>query len=482
MPEFFKHAMVMLSGAVFAQAIPLLVSPILTRLYTPTQFGVFSSVVALAGILSVIVSLRFDLAIVLPRERRDAANLAALALVAAVGLCLFMWLAGLAFYPWFSHLGMFKGLGIWWHAVPLLTLLIALQQVWQFFANREKKYKAIAAGNVILQITVAIVGIGLGLAMSGVPALNGLVIARLCGFAIGVALLYGSLRLLWRQYRPLVSVPGMREAAVTYRRFPFFNVPYSLAGVFSREFLVLALTSAGQLQAAGLYGFARLLLNAPINFLTAALSQVFYREAATNADTPAFRTFVLRLMAVFAVGLPPVFALAGCWAEYGFGLIFGEKWVQSGFYAAILMPIALLSVLTSWPERIFEVRNRQHWALTIQLSFDLASVLAVVLILHGGHGVTLAVLTYVGIQIAYQLVYLFAVFRLVGLTIRQYAAIVMSIIAGASAALLLHQMTRLGFLTSIHRLIIEGLWVGLLSSAGAWFAYRRIGARFKGVE
>lgn len=483
MPEFFKHAIVMLSGAVLGQAIPLIISPILTRLYTPTEFGVFSSVVALAGILSVIVTLRFDLAVVLPHDRRDAANLIGLALLSSIGMCVGVWLIMVLLHPWLSALQMFHSLGAWWHAVPILALLIAVQQTFAFFANREKKYKAIASANVALQGLAAVIGIGIGYFFASKDGwINGLVIARVSGYALGVVFLYRALRLLWREYRPLISRQGMGNAAVAYRRFPCFNVPYSLAGVFSREFMVLALTSSSQLQAAGHYGFARLILNAPINFLTAALSQVFYREAAINVDTAGFRRFVLRLMLVFAAGLTPMFALAGCWAEAGFAYLFGEGWRESGVFAAMLMPIALLSVFTSWPERIFEVRDRQHWALMIQVGFDMSSVIGVIYVLQFFHNVTAAIAVYVAVQLLYQLVYLYAVFRLVGLGGGRYAGVIGVIAVSAIVILAMSCGLRYAFPKEGERFIIECFLASLFSVAGALLASRWITARFKGVE
>lgn len=481
MADFFKHAMVMLSGAVLAQAIPIAISPILTRLYTPSQFGVFSSVVALAGILSVIASLRFDLAVVLPKEREDAANLVALALVSAAIFCGSVWLIVFGFYPFFSRLQIFNSLGVWWNAVPILAFFIAFQQLLAFFANREKQYKAIAFGNVALQSMAAVTGIGIGLLLADKSWLNGLVVARLCGFAAAGLLLFLSLRHFWLQYRPFVSWRMMRATTVAYRKFPYFNVPYSLAGVFSREFLVLAFTAASQLQAAGHYGFARLILNAPINFLTAALSQVFYREAATNADTLQFRRFVFRLMLLFSVGLTPIFALAGWWAEPGFSFLFGSEWAQSGVFAAMLMPIALLSVFTSWPERIFEVKHRQHWALIIQLCFDLTSVTCVVLMLRWNYDVVPTIAVYVAIQILYQLIYLLAVFHLVGLNIRQYAGVLAIVISGAFFVTGAHSVLQDIFPEHLVRLIIEGFFVLLLSGGGVLLAHRWRTMHFKGV-
>lgn len=438
MTVFFRHAFVMLSGSVVAQAVPLLVMPILTRLYTPADFGVYSSLVAIAGIVSIVSCLRFDLAIVLPQENRDAANLAMLATFAALVLNVVLVLV-LSF--WFNslaiHLPMLKTLGGWAYVAPLLALLIALQQILSFFANREKLYRLIAISNITLQITAAILAISIGYFFAG-HQINGLSLARVAGVLVAVFFLYTLLRRVWSGYRPLVSRAGMQEALVRYRQFPLFNVPYSLTGVFSREFIVLVLTSFGLLQVAGHYGLARTILNAPINFMTAALSQVFYREAAENLHTSAFRSMTLKLMFVLAAGLAPLFAIGFLWSEEIFTILFGRGWYEAGRFAALLMPLAMLSLFTSWPERIFEVCQKQKLALFIQLTFDSVSIAAVIWLLRINKPALFVVSVYVVVQLVYQLVYLYYVFRLAELGTKKYFMLLTFIAACFFLVVLIH--------------------------------------------
>jgi len=40
--EFAKNVLTLMTGTTIAQAIPIAISPILTRIYTPEDFGVFA--------------------------------------------------------------------------------------------------------------------------------------------------------------------------------------------------------------------------------------------------------------------------------------------------------------------------------------------------------------------------------------------------------------------------------------------------------
>jgi O-antigen/teichoic acid export membrane protein len=407
--EFSRHVLTMMTGNAIAQAIPLLASPLLTRLYSPTEFGVLSAIIAAGGMLSVLFTLRYELAVVLPRAESDAASLAALALACSIAWGVATVLLLLLFPVIAATL--FARASDYVLAIPLLAIAIGCSQILSFAANRERRYRTIASGSVLQQMSAAVISIALG--WLGAP-LNGLIVGRLSGYVIAVAYYINRLADILKTWAGLVSSRRVIENASTYRQFPAFNVPYSFIGNFSREFLVLALTAMHQTEAAGLYGLARSALTAPIGFLSASLSQVFYKEAAVSIGTPEFKQLTLKFLRYLAAGLAPFFVLGWFWAPEVFKIVFGAQWREAGVYASALMPIGYLSLFTSWPERVFEVRGKQRLSLTIQATFDAVTVAVVGFALLRGMPPLVAIYWYVAIQCFYHLTYLAAVFRLSG--------------------------------------------------------------------
>jgi O-antigen/teichoic acid export membrane protein len=422
MPEsnqFLRHILTMVTGTALAQAIPLLVSPLLTRLYTPADFGVLSAVVAAAGILSVVSTLRYELAIVLPKDEAGAANLAAIALAAMVALCITTTIL-IAGFPDAAH-HILSRASSYALVVPLLTALLSFSQLLSTAANREREYVTIATGSVLQQIVAALFSIGAGFAALPV---NGLIVGRLSGYAIACVYYVRRLASILERWVGLVERPKLFEEATTYRQFPFFNVPYSLVGSISREFLILAFTAMHQAEAAGYYGLARSVLTAPIGFLSTSLSQVFYKEAAVSIGTPEFKRLTLNMLRYFGAGLLPFFVLGWFWAPDVFQLVFGTHWREAGNFAALLVPIGCLSLFTSWPERVFEVRRKQHWSLSIQLTFDSITVGLVTLALIQGATPLTAIKVYVAVQCIYHLTYLAAIFGLSGFNSKDFGKFV----------------------------------------------------------
>ena len=73
--EFTRNVLTLMTGTTIAQAIPIAISPILTRLYTPKDFGVLALFVAITSIFGSIANGRYELAIMLPKKDEDAINI-----------------------------------------------------------------------------------------------------------------------------------------------------------------------------------------------------------------------------------------------------------------------------------------------------------------------------------------------------------------------------------------------------------------------
>ena len=87
---FSKNLITLLSGTTIAQAITLLLSPVLTRLYTPHEFGVIGTFLSIVAAIALIISLRYEIAIVLPKKEENAINLVALAAIITIIICEFL--------------------------------------------------------------------------------------------------------------------------------------------------------------------------------------------------------------------------------------------------------------------------------------------------------------------------------------------------------------------------------------------------------
>ena len=70
--EFTKNVLTLSIGTTLAQALPIAVSPILTRIYSPDDFGILALFISISLIFGSIANLRYELAVVLPERDEDA--------------------------------------------------------------------------------------------------------------------------------------------------------------------------------------------------------------------------------------------------------------------------------------------------------------------------------------------------------------------------------------------------------------------------
>ena len=62
--DFLKYTLVLVSGTVLAQLIPILLQPILRRIYTPEQFGLFAVYSSIFSMLVVVAAGKYETTIV----------------------------------------------------------------------------------------------------------------------------------------------------------------------------------------------------------------------------------------------------------------------------------------------------------------------------------------------------------------------------------------------------------------------------------
>ena len=209
--SFFDNALVMMGGTALAQAIPILFAPVLTRIYSPEQYGVLATFIGVAAVMTVVATLRLEPAVVLPENDAVAANIAAVALLVATVVSALVLVVALAGKEFIARQWPAVGNGAWLLLVGPMVLLLALTQTASFWANRTRRFSVIAGGTVLQQGGTALLSLFAGL--SGGAQL-GLVAGRFGGQCLSAVLLVSRVFSEWRHVFGKFSWSG-REAAVS---------------------------------------------------------------------------------------------------------------------------------------------------------------------------------------------------------------------------------------------------------------------------
>jgi O-antigen/teichoic acid export membrane protein len=321
-----------LVGSGFGQLIALAVSPVLTRLYTPAQFGLLTVFISVTSVLGTFVVFRFDAAIPLPRSDRVAAAVAWLGLGLTVVLSLAIGLLGPVLAGPVSRLvGSPDLAGVWW-LVAAATFMIAVDSVLLTWMVREKRYRALALRNVLQGVGQAGGQVGLGWTAAGpVGLLIGWIIGRIA--AVGGLFSRGG---LFRQGVPRRAT--MRLAASRYRRFPLIASWSALLNSLGQQAPFLVISAYYGSVTIGLLGLTVRVMAAPVTLIGQAVARVFQGEASAAVRErsrplrPIVRSNATVLLAI-AAPLAVLVLILGPWL---FAVVFGRGWQQAGEFARIL--------------------------------------------------------------------------------------------------------------------------------------------------
>jgi len=436
MKNFFGNVAITLRGAAIGQIIPALALPIISRLYPPEMYGVFASLLSISIILTALMFMQLDVAVVLPKDDKEAGDVARTAGQAGVLMWVALTIAMIAMQPALGAGSGAEHLQQWIILTPSLAFLMAGLLLCNYTASRLQVYKEIGTSSAWLQLANNLVMIVLGLIKPGVGML---LAARFAGQSAGVVAYGQALAWLRGQFsRGLLSFADMGAVISKYRKFPMFSLPHMLTATLSRESVTPILIFFHQPHAAGYYALARAILMMPVSLLSSSVGQIFYSEASRGVDQPAFRSFAQKLFFSMAWFFTPGCVFIALWAPQIFSLLFGPEWQDAGKFVIIYMPVALLFILTTWSGRIFDVRGRQDILFRIQLVFDFLSIGGLIAVLATQPSPIMAIAVYAVCQVLYLLTYLFFVFRMMHLRALAYLGVLAVAVGMAAVQAAIH--------------------------------------------
>lgn len=387
--SLLRATLTLLAGGALAQALPLLLGPWLTRLYSPSEFGQFAFVWTVATNLAVIGCARYEFALPLESEEAAAATLMALCLRVLAVVTAVAVVVGLLLVAW-------QGLALGW-LLPLAVLAGGATQGLTLWATRAHRFHLLALSRVTQYGGGALLQVLFGLAQWGAiglmlgPVLAGLITA---GLLARPAPAGGWARLL---HSPGAALKAM---ARRHRDFPLLNTPHAFAGALQDSLAMMLIAAWSGDAAAGYWALALRYLKAPAGLIGSALSQALY-PLLVHAKTGIEALAVVRqaMLVLMALALPLMMALM-LWGPWLFATAFGERWLEAGQLARALAPYIALHFVAAPLSVAMLAWRAQAWGLRLALVGQLMFVGGLALgLYHGGlvgaaWGVSAAMLAY----------------------------------------------------------------------------------------
>lgn len=356
---FARGVSVLVGGTAGAQVLMVLAAPLLTRLYSPEDFGLLAVFTALLAFLTIIAAGRYELAIPLPENEQDAANLAILGCMLVV--CTTTLTLGI-FLVWPQAIAEALNvpeLASYLWLIPLGVFFVGSYQIFNNWSVRQKKFGAIAKTR-IYQV-IGTLGVQLGGHAFGPLALLG---GHAAGQGVGASGLALS-ALKQPEFRRL-SWKGIQQQASRHRNFPLYSTWTALFNTASLQLapiMFVAIYSAG---VAGLYALTLRILSMPGSLIGNAVGSVFLSEAPKARRNGTLPALVTKLHSRLAMAGALPLAVLLFFGPDLFALVFGEEWRKAGVYAQWMAPWIYLQFQWSPLSMLASVLELQKHALVSQ--------------------------------------------------------------------------------------------------------------------
>lgn len=363
--NYAKNVLTLITGTSFAQAIPIALTPILTRIYTPADFGIFALFSAICLILTVIVTGRYELAIVVPEDDSEALNLVYLSIGLSFIISCFLLILILIFGKSIALLLNHPELINFLYLVPLSTFLLGTFQSLNYWFNRNKKYRIMASSRVLQSGIVGVTQL-----ISGFYKLIqiGLVYGQIFGQLISLVYLSILFKLNVKECNRSISIQCITEVAKKYKNFPKFLIVAHAFNTSSSQTPIILLNSLFTSVSAGYFMLTERILQAPISLVARAIGDVFRQEASYQyaRTKECKKIYIVTLKRLILLSIIP-FLLLFIFAEDIFIFAFGTEWGVAGEYARILTPMFFMRFITSPLSSMFTIAEAQKLDLIWQV-------------------------------------------------------------------------------------------------------------------
>jgi len=373
--DFGRNVMTTMTGTAIAQVIPVACAPFLTRVFNPKEFGVFATFIAVTAFFNVILSGKYELAIILPKRDKEAINIVTLACTIASCVTVFTLLPLIISSKYLSALFQIPELAEYIWLIPVSAFLSTIYLIFNEWCIRKGNFFTLSKNKI--SNTASVAGSSVLFGLNAVPF--GLILGQLAGQLLSSVLAMKRIIQEDRQLIPYISIRKMRLFFIRYRNFARYIIPAQLLNTLSGQLPIFFISHQFGASEVGLFALTDRVLAVPLTFLGNAFRDAFKQKAAADYNSMGNCHDVFRKTTLFLVKLTIIpFLILFIVAPFLFEKAFGGEWRQAGDYARMLMFMYMLSFIsmpTSW---MFVIAQKQGYDLAWQILFSLTTVASLV--------------------------------------------------------------------------------------------------------
>lgn len=372
--SFRRNALVLTGGTLVAQAFPLLLYPVFTRLYPPAAFGVFATLSLFYTISSLLASGTYDQAILIAPSKRVAAHLVSYALLRASVVLVALLALVLPFGSVITRFGVDAAVVAWLPTVPVVAMSLVIYTAYSEWCVRNGYFGELSRARIWQTSAIAVGRIGFGLAS---PALNGFVLGDAVGKFVSAARCVSAVLSRDRKYLHIHTLGRVTTAAQRYSHIARYSLPDQLVNNLAGSIHVLFLGAAFGTAELGYVTLVLSLLYLPVTIVSSAVKDVFRQRASLEfQSTGSCRATYKRLLVPIGLMAVAGFGALHLSAPWLFTFVLGPEWAVAGDYARILTPLFFWNFVSMSLGGVLVIAERTDVSLVWQVSNLMLTVAA----------------------------------------------------------------------------------------------------------
>ncbi len=366
-----------MSGTAISQILSIAITPILTRSYSPEDFGFYTTFIAIYSLLCSFATGKFERVILLSNEKKNVIIISSLCLLTSIVFSIICFIIILIFNlsfnisKWGFNIILFK----WLYIIPPFLIIYAVNTVFLTFLNYDKNFKEISKSRIlktIISISVSVICISI------LKNMGGLILGEIMGLFFSTIYLFPKLKFLF-QFKEEVN-SHFYSFILRYRNFPLYNIPTDLLNNSSSQVPVFFLSPIYGIHVTGQYSLMKRILDAPVTLFSSSVLEVFRQKASEqfvkNGDC---RTLLLKTAKNLAfISIVP-FSILYTFGSDIFVFIFGAKWYDAGQFASVFSVYYFFKFISSPISYMFYIAEKQKIDFFLHIYIFLSSLLFFIL-------------------------------------------------------------------------------------------------------
>lgn len=356
--KFIGDSFLMILSSGIAQVILIITTPIITRLYSPTEFGEFTIFSNIAMILIPIINARYDLLIVNTKNDRSANILSQISFLISL-LILLILIPIFAISAW-----LYPNFILDFIFIIIMLFLVSLTNIFTNYLNKERKYKVLSLINVFRAGSMALLQIIFGLLALGSL---GLIIGFSLSYIAGITLGYKTFK---KHFNIVRDKEETKALFLENKNQLVYSTPSILLNSLSFSVVVFFIGILYTNTEVGIYGMAIRVLGIPVTIISLGLSKIFMQQANDYyIEYGNFRNLLLKFSSILVIVSIILYVPLYLFSEELVNILLGHSWVYAITVIKIVIPLFVIRLIVSTVSLSVIVLQKQQLELILQALF-----------------------------------------------------------------------------------------------------------------